>query len=468
MSVRTHVLPNIVIIVLDACRRDRMSLYGYHRRTTPFLEEMSRDATVFETAITNAPWTCPSTPSILTGQYPSQHGILVYSDKLRKNTRTVADILKEKGYLTASVDGPWIHAMGLHRGFDRSDLENIISVKPGRDQKGRDKIDTGIYQRWPLNLFYHAGARVGLLEDYNLRRRKNILRKMLSERGKRPFFLLIWMLDTHLPYTPPRPFQRFSGRKGFYFTSDSGVFKDWNKKIRKQNAGVVQYGDEEILELNDLYDSAVYFSDHQIREMTDVIKEEGALDDTMIIITADHGENIGDHGHMDHQMSLHSTLLRVPLIVRYPRLFPRGSRYRDPVETKDIFHTIAHIVEGEKGHGDSYIRAIEGKTKKEFTFGEYMIPDWMMNSIEEAGVIKDPPRYRCFARGKGYKLIRFDDGTEELYIVKGKEKKVDPRDHPDIMSELALELDSWRSSLEDDTKKGIREAVAKLGKRIRL
>ena len=459
-------LPNIVWIVLDACRMDRMSLYGYGRRTTPFLEEFAKESTVFESAITNAPWTCPSTPCMLTGKYASQHGIFVYSDRIRPGTTTVTDLLKEKGYTTGSVDAPWVHAMGLHRGFDHNDLENMVSVLPKGSAPPEDKIDTGIYQKWPFNVFYHSLSRIGLFEDYNLKRRKRVIGKMKDLSGEKPFFLLVWMLDTHLPYIPQRRFQRFNEKKHFFFSSNGGIYRDWNTRIRRQNAGETQFDREELKHLNELYDSSVYFSDQQIREMVNTLEDMGVLDDTMIIITADHGENIGDHGRMDHQMSLHETLLRVPLIIRYPPLFPGDKRFSGQVETKDIFHTIGDVVSEARGHNSrSYLDMERGK---EYTFGEYKVPDWMMNTIEEVDPESDVPVYRCFARGHGFKLVRYENGREELYRLKPEEALADPAHHSEIMESLTNAMDSWRSEVRKDDDTGIKRAISMLKGKVKL
>ena len=464
-------LPNVVWIVLDACRMGRMSLYGYGRRTTPVLEKISRDSTVFESAITNAPWTCPSTPCMLTGKYASQHGIFVYSDKIKTGTTTITDVLKERGYVTGSIDAPWVHAMGLHRGFDHNDLENLVSILPKGNTPPESKIDTGLYQKWPFNVCYHFLSRLGLAEDYNLRRRKRVIRKIKDLSGDKPFFLLVWMLDTHLPYIPQRKYQRFNSKKRFFLSAEGGIYKNWNRRIRRQNAGEKQFSDEEIEVLNDLYDSSVYFSDHQIGEMIGTLEDMGILDDTLMVVTADHGENIGDHGNMDHQMSLHETLLRVPLLIRYPHRFPRGKRIPFQVETKDIFHTLKHVTEVDnKGEGpaESYLEMIKKSRGKEYTFGEYKVPEWMMNTIKEVGIMEDVPVYRCFVRSHHFKLIRFGDGTEKLYRIDGDEVEVDPEDYPSQMKSLSAALDNWKESLDSDTKMSIKGAIERLKGKIKL
>jgi len=460
--------PNILWILLDACRQDRMSCYGYRKRTTPNLEKISKESTIFENAIVNAPWTLPSVSSMFTGLYPSQHGALDWGLKINSNVNTIAEILKGEGYNTIAIGGAWIPTSRLSRGFRLYEYEKAIFYSLLTQSKSRSKLQVELSKKFIIlrSLF----SFFPFIEELNVTLGKNII-KELAKSSEKPFFLYFHLSDTHLPYKPPVKFQRFNDKK-YYFDLPlikdkltEGVYKDWIKRRFKQLAGLDEFSDYEFSLLNQLYDSSVYYVDYQIGEYLDVLDVIGVLDQTMVIITADHGENIGDHGLIDHQNSLHDTLLKVPLIIRYPQLFPGGKRIKGQVELKDIFYTILDVINHpppDSKISNSFLRyAIENKGRK-YVFGEYYTPEIVIKAQKTYFPEKPISTYSCFIREKNFKYILHNDGKEEFYSLKNGEKKVSPKDFLNEFLTMKKRLFEWRTEINMEKRKEIKEKINRL------
>jgi len=447
-----------------------MSCYRYRKKTTPNLEKIANESTIFENAIVNSPWTLPSISSMFTGLYPSQHGALDWGLKLNSSINTIAEILKKEGYNTIAIGGAWIPLSGLSRGFKLCEYEKAIFYSLLTQSKTRNKLQAELFKKFMslrslLSWF-------PFMEDFNVTIGKNIIRELIKSSDK-PFFLYFHFSETHLPYKPPLKFQQFNNKR-FYFDLpiikdklSGSIYKDWVTRRFKQLAGLDEFSDYEFSILNQLYDSSIYYVDYQIGNYLDVLDDIGILDQTMVIITADHGENIGDHGLIDHQNSLHDTLLKVPLIIRYPELFPRGKRIKGQVELKDIFFTILDVIDiplPDSKTSNSFLRcAIENKGRK-YVFGEYYTPKIIVKAQKTYFPEKPIPTYSCFIRGKNFKYILRNDDKEEFYILKNGEKKVCPRDFPNEFLAMKKQLFEWRTEINMEKRKEVREKINRLKK----
>ena len=309
--------PNVLLIVIDTARGDRFSFNGYDRQTSPILDALARDGAVYTQAYSPAPWTVPAHASLFTGQYPSLHRTDCGSLRLPDGTVTLAEIFQGAGYRTVGYTAnPWIgSSYNFQQGFD-------TYTEIWREVNTETSPDTGASQ---------TNARV-----------LRFLRWWAEnpDAQSRPFFLFINYFEPHLGYHPPEP-ERSRFLRGT-------VAPDRVARLsRLGHPDEMRYilgrsdltaGDMAIL--NDLYDGEIAYVDRRLGEVFDLLRELNLIDGTIIAVTGDHGENIGDHGMMDHKMSVHDTLLHVPLVMRYPDQIGPGQRIDEVVQMHDLFPTL--------------------------------------------------------------------------------------------------------------------------------
>jgi arylsulfatase A-like enzyme len=314
--------PNVVVIVVDALRADRLECYGYQRQTSPNLDALAQEGVLFTDAMAQASETALSVPTLLSGRRPREHGVLWVQrgDKVWAGPGlrlpTLATILKEHGYVTAAVSGnPLIGAaIGVERGFDSFDQ------RPGRIyvwlHASEQDINTCAYE-W--------------LDQYR------------PEAG--PLFLYLHYIDPHNLYRPPPAFCVF-GRPG-YTARDDIINREMNDVLDPYTQSAVT--DAMLAErgltradaerLSDLYDGEVLSADHYVGELLERLKRDGLYDNSIIVVTADHGEAFLDHDGLEHGGSLYQELIRVPLIIKAPAV-RGGQEIDDLVEIVDVAPTI--------------------------------------------------------------------------------------------------------------------------------
>jgi len=296
--------PDIVFLVMDATRRDHLSLYGYDRATSPALDRLAERAVVYDDAWSVAPWTSPSHASMFTGLLPAEHG----SDgrnapPLSGQPETLAAVLQRAGYRTAGFPAnPNLVARGWSRGFD-------VYHPPwftGRHSFIR-----------PLNRFF-LNAATRWRFDSSTRHVFARARRWWRANGDGPRFLFLNLLDPHDPYRPPEGdrehFLPGVDRDVAYSVSQSTSYYYARGPISPEDAAII----------TGLYDAEVRAMDRQLGLFFAWLDERGELFDTLVVITSDHGERLGERGRLGHLMEMDQHLLRVPLVVRYPaRLTPR-------------------------------------------------------------------------------------------------------------------------------------------------
>ncbi|MCC7133147.1 MAG: sulfatase [Gemmatimonadales bacterium] len=293
--------PNVLLLVLDTVRGESLSLYGYGRPTSPELERFAAKGTRFEWAISASPWTLPSHASLFTGQPPWQTRAS-FRSRLDDRFETVAERFRARGYLTGGFVANTIYAnveTGLSRGFiryqdyRRSLRQILLSSEIGQ-------LVSSQRSRMAIRAAHRPSAAV-----INERFREWLGQ---SERTGRPFFAFLNYMEAHLPYQTP---------------------EGWVERFRAGHPEV------------DRYDAAVGFLDEQIGRLLRELESSGVLENTIVVITSDHGEHLGDHGMSDHANSLYLQLLRVPLLVVHPRSVPAGKVVAEPVGLMDLMPTLA-------------------------------------------------------------------------------------------------------------------------------
>lgn len=293
---------SVVLVVLDTVRADHCSAYGYGKPTTPRLDRLAAEGLLFEHARATAPWTLPSHASLFTGRLAHQHGCHWEHRWLADSQETMAERLRDRGFATLGVTtNPNASSLyHLDQGFD--DFRETWRLR----ERHRGRSDSAI-----------ANAEI---------------REWLEQRDDgRPFFLFVNYADAHLPYAPPPPYDRLFGIANARATALAGR----PDLLQATLVGDEKVGPQDVPGLSALYDGDVRTADERLGELVDLLDELGLKDDTLLIVTSDHGELLGEGGRVDHQLSLAESLLRVPLVVRYPR-YVRPARVREPVSLADI------------------------------------------------------------------------------------------------------------------------------------
>jgi len=303
--------PNVVVVVLDTVRRDVAELSPSGVSFTPNLDRLASEGTTFTNAWATGPWTVPSHASMLTGLLPSSHGCTGYSTFLSDERRTVAEHLADGGYETvAFFSNPWLtdRMSGMLRGFD------MRYVETGHD-------DTHIF-----NIVDQGGKETS----------ENIAEWLDGRSDDRPFLLFVNFLEPHLPYSPPEEVRR-------EFLPDlpprSIITTEWALEF---NAGVHNPETVDWERVIRLYLGDVATADAYLGGVLQELEKHGLYDNTAIIVTSDHGENLGDNGYMDHQFGLFETLLAVPLVIRTPGQVEPAVR-KDPAMLTDVFPTVLEL-----------------------------------------------------------------------------------------------------------------------------
>lgn len=307
---------NLVLIVVDTLRADHVGGYGYPRPTTPNLDRLAAEGTVFENAFAQSSWTAPSIASLFTSLYPSSHGVTNFLAKLPSGIPTLAEVLQRQGFRTSAISANFVHvspAKGFGRGFDSFEALSR-PVRPGEaeDLFGQVAVDADAVTE-------RAIAAAG------------------SASGKR-IFLYAHFMDPHSNYDPPEPFLRRFEHP--YDGSLTGSTEDLKRAMRSE----IELAEADLRRLVDLYDAEIAFADAEIGRLLDDLRRRGLYDESVIAVLADHGEEFEDHGGLFHGSTLYEELVRVPLIVRLPGGLGGGARIRELVQVVDVGPTLVEIL----------------------------------------------------------------------------------------------------------------------------
>jgi arylsulfatase A-like enzyme len=316
--------PNLLLICVDTLRADRTSVYRYVHPTTPSLGAFAARGALFELVHAPMSETAPSTASILTGQYPARHGLLRNGLRLGEEARTLAEVLAGQGWQTAAIVSsfPLSARFGLAQGFDRFDDEfDPARASVSLEEWEGNRIPAGFDRR----------------ADETTRRAQ---RWLWARDRARPFFLFVHYFDPHSPYAVP---------KGF----------DPQLPLPPARDDAIGSSLEYRLEVR-RYHEEIAFADHQIGELLEVVEREGLTDDTLVVVTADHGEGLLDHGHWLHGLDIYEEAVRVPLLVRWPGRIEAGLRVPGPALLVDLAPTLLELL-GAEGGGPFDGRSLAGR-----------------------------------------------------------------------------------------------------------
>jgi arylsulfatase A-like enzyme len=307
--------PNILLIIMDAARADHFSCYGYHRPTTPNIDRLAAESLRFTQAVSTSSWTLPSHASLFTGLLPFEHGTHAQHTWLIDRIPTLAELLRMKGYRTAGyTDNPFIdESKNMTRGFDNFEpLWADSGSTSKRKIKHTDRIN--------------ALARQFIKGD--------------SASGN-PFFIFINYMDVHTPYNPPEPYQ------STFLGADRNVspqIDSVNHEPHLVNKKQIVLSDSDYEVLRNLYDGSILYLDSKIEELIAYLKDKGLFENTLIIVTSDHGEVFGEYGLFTHGHYVYRPLVHIPLIIHHPGLTGPPAVRHTPVSLTDVFYTIMRLV----------------------------------------------------------------------------------------------------------------------------
>ncbi len=302
---------HVVLITVDALRADHLGCYGYDRGTTPQLDNLAARSLVYTQAYCPIPKTSASIASMLTGLHPVLHRTAPGPDLLHPGNRTLAELLTEAGYDTAAIveNANLSIENGFNRGFSR----------------------------------YTEVWKEGVAKEKTAEPITRDALAFLGEKHDKPFFLWLHFIDTHAPYLPPAEFVRpVPGSRGRLIQEiGKKVIAGTRPELERIAAGGACEGD-----FIDLYDGALRYVDDRIGRILDIVRRQYG-DSTVVIVSSDHGEELGEHNlFFDHGPLTFQTSTRIPLIVSFPGRSP--ARIDRPVSFMDLLPTVAKEVVGKK------------------------------------------------------------------------------------------------------------------------
>ena len=406
---------NLVVLCIDTLRADRMSTYGHDRPTTPRIDQLASEGARFELTMSQSNWTVPATASLLTSLYPSEHGAGVVGQirhlgeanvqQLKEETRTLGQILSEAGFHTALLSAnPYLFGR-FTRGFDIAEVERTDATT---------------------------------LTDRALH--------FLESASDRPFFLYVQYMDLHQPLLPPEEFFHMFGEE---IPGERGqMHTDWQfgRHDNFKGPNFMEFRDHKLA----LYDGALRWVDTEIGRLLDWLDRAGRLEETLIVVTSDHGEEFWDHAEqgralaqdprgiwgIGHGHSMYQELLRVPLVLRGPGI-EQNRRIECPVDLVDVMPTALEVLG---------LPVPEGLRGSSLT--PYLSTGKVPPKCEPQPSLAESPAYgpdtKAITFGR-YKLVRRYDGFVQLFDLVS-----DPQELHDLSTERPYLVTQLRERIDQE------------------
>lgn len=449
---------NVVVLILDTARYKSIAGENYISSKYNFSTG---------SAYADAPWTLPSHASIFTGTTPLKHGAHADHKHLNDALTTLPEILHANGYETVAIsNNTWISdEFGFDQGFENfyktwqyiqsdTDLGQIAREKEGIDKL--QKAARALFDGNPVANLTNAiyGRFFRKTEDDGAARTNEWIDNWLEGRDdSRPFFLFVNYIEPHLEYHPPKVHAKKHLPESITYEQAMEIPQDAWSFI----ADETEISEEDFEILRALYRAEISYIEEKVEEVIKLLKTAGKWENTLFIITSDHGENIGEHGLMDHQYALYDTLLHVPLFVH-------GGPFEDEtiddiIQLLDIPPTILDTLDIDAPSAREQFQGIsfhpDSERTREHATAEYIAPQPSMAALERR-VGRLPEHVQKYDRSlrtirtDQYKYIRGSDGTQELYDILNDPGEtndiVDAR--ADIVATLDAKLDDWLDSFE--------------------
>jgi len=453
---RTERPPGVIVVWADTLRRDHLGPWGYSRPTSPVLDRLAREGTVFRDCIGQASWTKVATPSVLTSLYPTSHGVREFSDRLPSSATTLAEVYREAGYATVSYSSILFTGRftNLHQGFEELHEDGSLPDR-NSSKTSREYVDR--------------------------------LLPWLEAHRDVPFFVFLHVADPHDPYRPYPPYDTMwadaAAREGH--ERDAAHVKTYIADPLLREFGMPSWSELEKARLDprayvardrDWYDGSIRAMDAEMGRLAEGLQALGLTERTLFVFTGDHGEEFLDHGRMFHGQSVYGELVNLPLILRQPGTVPAGVVVDATVQTIDVMPTLlsmSGLAVPRAAQGRSLLPLLTPPPGSGAVKADAGAAGWSDRpAISEKALITDvagpPPRVTesvAIVSG-GWKLIHNlerppGDPEYELY-----DHRRDPNDQTDVSAEqpevvrrLARQIGLWKRSAEAERLKPDSEAA---------
>jgi len=404
--------PDVIMVVVDTLRADRLGAYGNPRGLTPFLDQLAARGVVFKNVYANSSWTVPSMASLFTSRLPSQHHVATFESKLTEGEVTLAECLQKAGYETAGMQANFrlTRDLGYAQGFT---TWNVLRDAATKVRGNRVREATA---KWLGGDATPAAVRA-------------------------PRFLFLQYMETHSPYEPVEPF-----RERFARSADGVDAASANALMRTINFRAFTPQIVDVLE--SLYDGEVASVDAELQALFNDLEQRGMLANSVVVITADHGEEFKEHGRMAHGHALFNESIRVPLIVLAPGLEPKV--IENNVSLIDVAPTIlalAGLPAQPSFEGQSLVPMMAAHSPLEWVLSLTGPPPDVITELPKTGSSMDIRAHsRALLRGPN-KLVMELHGPErtevpELFDLQTDPGEMSPRRPPSPTLETALQTRS--------------------------
>jgi arylsulfatase A-like enzyme len=436
------VIPDLLLLICDTARADAFAPWG-GPDPNPFLEQLAGQGVAYRRAISQAPWTLPSTASLLTGVTPSEHGVTARAYGWRDHKPTspagsvkayagswLPEALRERGYSTWGVScNPWLTRWG---GFDRG-LDELVEVRPW------PPIPDGRWSRKVRRVKQAFGP-----GDHGGREAFDVFARWLASRDARPRFAMVNIMEMHEPYDPPlRDHPALRRRSGVGLPNLVAFVPRQLQQVRFRDHPDPAY----LACIRSLYQAQARYAERLIRRFVEAFADGGRP--VVVAVVSDHGENLGDHGLFAHHSSLHESLLHVPLIL-WGRSVDVGRGWvEEPVALQGLAAWFTGWADGNTGS-----LGTSGPVESEYEGTERHIgitPE-LHALADRIGRERLPAlltRSGLAVRERDLKYVALDDGGESLYDLEadpGEERDVSA-DHPEVVTRLRPFADRWRARI---------------------
>lgn len=461
--------PNVLWITLESTRWDHTSLGGYGPDTTPNLRRIAnrRRARSFDRCFSEGIWTRSVSASILTGTYPSHHGAGMSRRTIPDSLATVPELLGREGYRTVAVspNANLSSATGLDRGFDefvwldRSELVENVGLRT--------------IAKFLLNIRRHgAGITTDTRRHNTGYMMTDVAKRWLRRHGDdAPFFMYLHYGDPHHPYYPPRPlFRREAERHGLDSRAAAELVLDHHANLDQRVAEGLPYTDSEWETLVGLYDAGVEYVDRLVGHLVDAL-ESATSAETILVVTADHGELLGEQGLLGHKVSVHDALARVPMVV--DGLDAALDDDGDLVQHIDVMGAVLDAAGADTGQFQGVRLGTEPRSQALIQRG-WDRCEKHLDTYRDRGESFDTDRFHVgdlsAIRTREFKLLR---GDERTTLHRPPDETTDVSDrYPEVASDLDARLTEWLDAIgtppeaageDDDLSAAARRQLADLG-----
>lgn len=452
--------PNILFVSIDSLRPDHMSVYGYEKETTPYLSELAHDGLLCKQAFAASNWTGAAVSSLLTGRYPTRHGYTYQRYYLDGDVPTLAQRLHMAGYRTACFSNNLYitDKTGLHNGFESLWYRGMSTAKTARAAIRRDSFWRGWIaagkQRLPVtvkeaikDLADIPRVQKSLARDDGAAATETALQRWLVDSDERPFFAFVHYQEPHSPYFPPKPY-----RKRFF---PGGWFAQWRYLDYPHipyYAGQLEFTRQDMEAYLAMYDGEIAYLDWRLGRLFEWLQQQKLWQNTVIVITADHGECFGENGYIWHAFNLYDPLLHVPLVIHFPDWFQPGQASDELIQSVDLMPTLLDGLDlsPENVDGLSFLHG----SRRVFAAAECdnprkMVLRWLqrMPALKEGDFSQYFRDLRCY-RTLEAKYIWSSDGQHEFYDLlqdPGEGHNLYGSDQRSTL--LASQFQKWHSTL---------------------